>query len=49
MRIESTGLIRAVTSITSDPTNTNAYFYNKSGVGPTLSGYQFSNLPVEAD
>jgi hypothetical protein len=42
MRIDSSGLIRAVSSITSDPTNTNAYFYNKSGVGPTLSGFQFS-------
>jgi hypothetical protein len=42
MRIDSSGLIQAVTSITSDPTTTNAYFYNKSGVGPTLSGYQLS-------
>ena len=42
MRISSDGLIQAVSSITSDPTNTNAYFYNKSGVGPTLSGYRLS-------
>jgi hypothetical protein len=42
MRIDSSGLIQAVSSIASDPTDTNAYFYNKSGVGPTLSGYQVS-------
>ena len=42
MRIDSSGLIKAVSSITSDPTDTGAYWYNKSGVGPTLSGYRFS-------
>ena len=52
MRIDSSGLIKAVSSITSDPTDTGAYWYNKSGVGPTLSGYQFSvrtgGTPTEA-